>query len=457
MKIFVANGFSDNLRVAGDWPSWWVQRVAWFADDGDILILPTEPQRDFLAYVTALTRVRIESISVVLLPSSTVDGRRVPFVERIADADFQAALHTAIAGRPIERIFALWPDSALINLADSIGAELALPGARFIGQDGGRLVNSKSVFRAVAAGTGIRIPEGAVCQTSQEAHHRICRLFDGGDTVILKQDYLTGGRGNLILTTGKSFDPIGAREVVTLQSDRSLQDFLNMNWEGLCGREHNLVVVERYFRGSRAVFAEYAVEDNSVELEGTGELLSAPFACGQVMPPVGFDPRALTEIAVQGLRLATAVAAMGYRGCLSADAIVTPNGDVFFTEYNGRVTGSTHIYAVIGKRVIGSGFGVDRTILERVWPEGWSVASFETARAQLTVAGLAYDPVSRIGVVLTNAFDTTSQGVMYCIAAENLAAARQIEHSMTTLFAGDAAAKPPPLPVDDSPKYRGTL
>ncbi|TCQ02449.1 hypothetical protein C8J34_11825 [Rhizobium sp. PP-F2F-G36] len=353
-----------------------------------------------------------------------------------------------MAGRQVNEIFALWPDTALADFARSIDASDAMPGLNFLSQDGGRLVNSKSVFRAIAAGSGVPIPDGAVCQSHQELHQAIKNLFDISDTVVVKQDYMTGGAGNVIFTSGQTFDPVGARAVVQTPTEHSVAEYVEAHWDELCGRRGDRVVVERYHRDSRAAFAEFSIDDGSITLGGTGELLSAPFACAQVMPPVGFEAHAMATIKSKGLRLAECVATLGFRGRLSADAIVTPQGEVFFTEYNGRVTGSTHIYAIIGDRVIGSGFGNDRIILERIWPDGWRVGSFETARESLFEAGLAFDPITRTGVVFTNAYNAQTQGVMYCIAAPDIPSARQIEGHLAKLFAIDTSARLPPLPIE---------
>ncbi|MDP9573984.1 UNVERIFIED_ORG: hypothetical protein J2W66_004487 [Agrobacterium larrymoorei] len=448
MKILIANGFSDNLRASEDWPGWWVQRVIWFASDGDILILPSAADRSFMDYATKLIGVDLESLSILILPPQVVGDRRVPFVERLTNADFKVALSTAMAGRNVHEIFALWPDAALADFARSIDASDAMPGLSFLSQDGGRLVNSKSVFRAIAAGLRVPIPDGAVCQSHQELHKAIKSLFDISDTVIVKQDYMTGGAGNVIFTSGQTFDPVGARAVVQTPTDYSVAEYVEAHWEELCGRRGDRVVVERYHRDSRAAFAEFSIQEGSVTLGGTGELLSAPFACAQVMPPVGFEGDAMALIESNGMRLAECMATLGFRGRLSADAIVTPQGEVFFTEYNGRVTGSTHIYAIIGDRIIGSGFGHDRIILERIWPDGWRVGSFGAARDSVFEAGLAFDPNTRTGVVFTNAYNAQSQGVMYCIAAPDILSARQIERHLAELFAVDTNARLPPLPIE---------
>lgn len=277
------------------------------------------------------------------------------------------------------------------------------------------------------------MPEGAVLVSPQVAEEAILDLLGGGP-VMVKHDFLSGGRGNEILTTGETFRPIGARRVITVAGREDVRSYLRERWEWLTAGGRGRPVAERYVRDSSAFFSEFLLTDEGVELTGDGELLSAPYAVGQIMPSQGLEPEVLDGIVGGGRRLAEALHAIGYRGVLGPDAIVTPDREVLFTEYNGRVTGSTHIYGRIGGIVVGEGFGKDRIILERVWPEGWATTSFAAALAAVEGAGLRYDPATRTGVVLTNAFDGNN-GVMYCIVAEDLASAWACDRALKPVFA----------------------
>ncbi|MEK8174888.1 hypothetical protein NKH77_55005 [Streptomyces sp. M19] len=83
--------------------------------------------------------------------------------------------------------------------------------------------------------------------------------------------------------------------------------------------------MERYVRDSSAFFVEFLVTDDGVRLTGDGELLSAPYAVGQIMPSQGLEPEVLDQIVEGGRKLAEALRAIGYRGILGPDTIVTPN------------------------------------------------------------------------------------------------------------------------------------
>ncbi|MDH6578572.1 peptide ligase PGM1-related protein [Kitasatospora sp. MAP5-34] len=434
-RILVGNDFSEDVRTDRGWTGWWVQRLIWFARDGDVLVLPVPPDDAFLDYVTALTGTRRDSLSFVIPPAGEQgeDAAGTLTPGRLADPDFVAGLRKAVGGREVTHLSALWPDPAVARLARQLDAAPVMPGHGFVSQGGGLLVNSKSAFRAVAAGAGAPLPPGAVCTGTETAERVILDLLEGGEAVVVKHDFLSGGRGNEILSTDPTVRPIGARRVVPVTGPGDVRAYLADRWPWLTGGGRSRPVVERYYRDSSAYFAEYLVTDTGAELGGTGELLSAPYAVGQVMPAQGLEREVLDQLFQGAERLAQALRAIGYRGVLSPDAIVTPEREVLFTEFNGRVTGSTHIYGVIGRTVTGPGFGRDRIILDRVWPEGWSTPSFAAALAGLTEAGLAYRPEQRTGVVLTNPFDGTN-GVMYAVVAEDLDQAWAVDRALAPLF-----------------------
>jgi hypothetical protein len=430
-RILIGNDFAEDVRTDRSWTGWWVQRLLWFARDSDILVLPEEPDRDFMNYATSLTGTNAHALKIVI-PEAGVAGYGTLTPDRLASLDFVGRLDEALQGRQVTEVFALWPDAAVARLARVLGVCAAMPGHGFVEQAGGVLVNSKSVFRAIAAGTGVPVPQGAVCTSRKVAEQAVLDLLDDGPA-ILKHDFLSGGRGNEILSRTSDVRPVGARRAIQVSGQADVRAYLNERWEWLSSGGRGRPVVERYHRDSSAYFAEFLLRDDGVELTGTGELLSAPYAVGQVMPASALEPEVFDAMVEGGRRLSEALRAMGYRGVLGPDVIVTPDRQVLFTEYNGRVTGSTHIYGVIGERIVGPGYGVDRMILERVWPEDWDVSSFAAAQDTLVRAGMQYDPERRTGVVFTNAFDAT-KGVMYCIVAEDLDQAWAADRALAGVF-----------------------
>lgn len=430
-RLLVGNDFNEDIRGDREWTGWWVQRLLWFAQDGDVLVLPSVPEPDFVAYVTGLTGIDARTLRFAAPPPDGPAEALTP--RRLADRDLLHLVSEALAGRSVTDVIALWPDPMIARFARSLGVESAFGGHDFVAQGGGLLLNSKSTFRAIAGGIGLPLPAGGICTSKPVAERLILDILDDEEPVVLKHDYLSGGRGNEILSTGGQVRPIGARRVVIVKGRADVTAYLDERWDWLSGDGHGRPVVERYHQDSSAFFAECHLDEEGVVLGGTGELLSAPYAVGQIMPAQGLSDEVLSALNDGARKLCEAMHTLGYRGVLGPDAIVTPEQEVLFTEYNGRVTGSTHIYGVIGQRVIGPGFGNDRLILERVWPEGWAVSGYADARDRLIAAGYAYDTATRTGVVLTNAFDGRN-GVMYCIAAADLDQAWRLDRALHEVF-----------------------
>lgn len=432
MRLLVANDFSEDLREDHGEAAYWVQRLVWFAEDDDVLVLPIDPGDVYVDYVTAFTGVNRASLKVIVPPPKGIDSLTA---DRLMDPGFLTQLDDAVGGRPIEQILALWPGAAVAWLARSLGAESAMPGCGFIAQAGGALVTSKAIFRAIAGGVGVPLPDGTVCLSREAAARAIAQLLGPEQPVILKRDYLSGGRGNEIITLGEDVRPVGARRSVNLLAAEEVCPYLDERWDWLSDSGRSWVIVERYISDSRAFFADFVLTDGGVELAGHGEMLSAPLAIGEIMPSPGLAAETLEKIVDGAERLSQAVRGMGYRGRLCVDSIVTPSGDVLFTEYNGRVHGGVHFYEIIGRKVLGADYGNGRIIVERLWPAGWAVPSFEAALQRLTQAQLTFDRVSRTGAILSNAYDPRYKGVPYCIVAENTDAAWTYDSKIKPLFA----------------------
>jgi biotin carboxylase len=434
-RLLIGNDFNEDLRDDRKFAGWWVQRLAWFAEDGDVLVLPEEPEEFFLDYICGLTGVRRSTLRVVVPPPGQ-SSRGMLTADRLADPAFLAELGAVTAGRRIESVFPLWPAVAVASLSRALGLENVTPGFGFLAQGGGRLINSKPVFRAIAGGIGAPVPPGSVFTNADEAEDAIAEVLELGHPVILKQEFLSGGRGNEILSTVAGVRPYGARQVSLVTGREDVRSYLAENWARLTTGGRSPLVAERYYRDSPAIFAEFLFTGDGIELTGIGEMLPSSFAVGEIIPVPWLKPDTSRDLVEISRQICEPVYAMGYRGYFSVDAIVTPDEELLFTEFNGRVTGSTHVYGAVGQRVVGKDYADDRILLER---SGWSVPSFQAAAAALSAAGFGYDPARRTGVVLLNAFDPQYNAVMYCVIAESLDAALARERELTSLAVGASA------------------
>lgn len=406
---------SDQLRGGGCA----AQRMLWFAHDGDVLVLPFAPPADYLEYITHLTATRASALTIVVPPPGDL-GTDILTPDRLADPSFLDDLRRALGNRPPTKIFAVYKDLSVTGLARTLGAEAALPGYPFSAQAGDALVNSKAGFRALAAGAGVPIAPGTVVTRPEQALEAIADLFDQGHSAMVKMEFNGGGLGNEILSRTNGVAPTGAPRAVVLPDRPALLSYVQRRWEWLTAGHAHRLVVERFFPGATTIYAEFLVTDGAAQLIGVGDLLMAPTAIGGVLPAQTIDAETRAELLDGADRLVESLRVLGYRGVVCADAIATADKQVLFTETNCRLTGSTHLHLALYGRVVDPGYREKRIFVERF---GWAVPSFTTAVERLATAGLAYDPTSRTGIVITTN-DVDADGTVACcaIAGERQAA-----------------------------------
>ncbi|MFF4383522.1 zinc-binding dehydrogenase [Kitasatospora sp. NPDC001547] len=408
------------------------QRMLWWARDGDVLVLPGSPDPEYLAYVTGLTGARADSLTFVVPPPGE-RGDQVLTADRLADPGFRAELRRVLAGRSVAEVLAISPNAAVAELAAALGLAHAMPGLPFAAQGGNALVNSKAGFRALAAGAGVPIPPGTVAGSPAEVEAAVEHLLAQGHSVMVKVEYQAGGLGNEILARDERVEAVGAERVVPLPDRAAVAAYVAERWTWLTGGRGQRVVVERYFADSAPLYAQFLLDDAAVVPAGCGEMLMRPVVAGEITPPVTPDADVTAELVRQGARLCEALRAIGYRGTVSADAVLTPKGEIYFHETNARLTGSSHLHDVYLGRLLREEHRGSRFLLEL---GGLRVPSFAEALAAVGAAGLAFDPRTGTGVLFSSDFGPADGSVMYCAVAESPEAARALEAALLALFAG---------------------
>lgn len=403
-------------------------RMLWFARSGDVLVLPFRPRAEYLAYVTGLTGIDPGTLTVLIPPPGEL-GIELLTPDRTADRHFRRQVREAVRERGVDRVMAVYKDIAVTQFAAAIG--LSVPGHAFSAQGGDALINSKAGFRALAAGTGTPIAPGLVTRRRTEAEQLVLELFAAGHSVMVKQEFHGGGLGNEILSPAAGIRVAGAPRAVVLPDASAVAGYFAMRWDWLTAGGRHRLVLEQYLTDCETVYAEYFIDDDGPRLSGTGDILMAPVAVGQIVPAQALTAATRSKLVESGLRLTTAVHAMGYRGYLSTDAVLTPTGEIFITETNGRLSGSTHLHAVLDERVLAPEFRGRRVLLERF---GWTVPSFAAAVERLGSAGLDFAVETGVGVVLTSDL-RPDRSVSFCVIAEDLESARTIERRLTVLLA----------------------
>ncbi|HEY1571279.1 MAG TPA: peptide ligase PGM1-related protein [Pseudonocardiaceae bacterium] len=412
-------------------------RVLWFAKAGDVLVLPRLPDPEYVSYVTGVTRVDPDSLTL-LVPPPDIDGEDLLTPERMADTGFRKQLRAAVREHRVDDILAICTDVTVVDLVDAVGLAAALPGRRFLGARGTSLLNSKAVFRALAAGAGIAVAPGHVVAEPDEAVRAVSGQFADGHSVMLKKEFQCGGLGNEIVSATAGLRPMGSSSVVVLPDDAALADYVSRRWDWLTVGGRDRLVVERFLPGCDTVYAEYFLGDDAPELSGTGQILMEPVAVAEVIPAAPLSTVAHAELVAESGRLCRTVHTMGYRGYFSTDAVLTRAGHIVFTETNARVSGSTHLHRIVRDRLLTAAQRPDRVLMERV---GWVVPSFTAARDVLTRNGLDFDPATGTGVLITSSY-LPDRTVTYCVVASDLAAATAIARRLGSSPDGTEVDRP---------------
>lgn len=405
------------------------QRMLWCARPGDVIVLPNRPDPDFLSYVTELLGFDAASVDVV------APGREGEVLTRgrVEDESFVAEVRDRVRSRGADRVETFYFDGPVTWLVRRLGLDRGTNGFGFVDQGGNELLNSKVMFRMLAAGTALPVPDGIVTETESDAVEFLWELLSSGKSAIVKQDTGSAGAGNEIITPAGDVDAIGAEHHVVFTDRDALAEHVAKRWQWYTEDFRRPAVLEEYVPDSLPIWGEAAITDEGVEVYGHGKIRLRPVCEGVIIPvpPPDSDTEAFRTFLACLESLAGTLRAMGYRGMVNIDGILTPDGRTLFNELNGRWGGSTHLFT-IGERILGTGYLDDRCIIER---RGCAFPSFEAARRTLAEHGLAYDPATRTGVIIA-VYGTHLDGTggEACIVGESLADVERLEAAVRELF-----------------------
>lgn len=413
MRILVGNNLDPSIHTKRD-VSGSIQRILWFARDGDLVVLPTAPDPSFMRHVTSLTGVDLESLRLHIAQGALTESALLSDVAKDL--------------RDVSEVWPMCPSLEVARFARELGIADLLPGSRFMAQGGGALANSKAHFRALAAGAGVNIPFGEVCCTERHAATVLAEVIERHGAAVVKQAHNSSGNGNQIVAKNMlETSHIGARHLRTLGSGPdAVAAYWADRWEWASASGRFPVVVEELVANAKSVYSEHYVGNDRTWPTGTGVLdYSKRTLRKQIVPlhatAVGED--AYNSLVRQGSALAEVYRAVGYRGFLSADALIDPSGDVWFTEVNAQVSGSLHLYGVVASQVADAMSVPERTVAEYDVPAQWHVAGIDDFLAAAYKSRCVFDPIERTGVIVTTAppaNDPKSDKFMFCVVSDDV-------------------------------------
>jgi hypothetical protein len=394
----------------------WTQRVLWFARNGDAIVLTDVPDPAFVEHVSRLADLEPSSLRFHVLPARWKRGNfdawallEKSFLDELA-ADAMSATE----------VIALWPCPVVGWLVKHLGVEEKLVGACFWREGGGILANSKVLFRAVAGGTGAPVAPGGVCRSPEDAVRISDHLVREGHAFVVKRSFGGGGKGNEIVSTvplAVSHAGHASAEQVEATLE-SLSDYWARRWAWASDDGANPFVVEAFIPDARTIYVEMECFDCGVGVGRIGELrFENGEIAREVFPAQRVPAGVLEELQRAASQIAKAYVAIGYRGRLSLDTVVAPGGRIFLTEANARFTTSTHLYEPIAERVARVAEKPARVVVQALSPQSWQFDGLGSFLEGLVRRGLAFDPISRTGLLaVTPVFHSTGQLMMAAIA-----------------------------------------
>ncbi|WP_406359555.1 hypothetical protein OID55_01135 [Streptomyces sp. NBC_00715] len=433
MRIIIANHIDPAIRNRRDLRAW-TQRALWGARDDDLVILSAPPDPAFLSYVTGLTGTDPGRLHLVVPPPGRFEGRLLD-PQALTHPDTLNQVRSVLEAhggmRAVQEVWALWPSAAVASFAAALGLSERLPGAAFLAQGGGELVSSKATFRILAAAAGAPIAAGTTVRDPGDAIAATLQLLESAQAVVVKQAHNGAGVGNELLVTDSALATghAGARHQHHLKPANlpaAVAAYWDARWTWASADNRFPVVIEAFVPDARTVYCEQHVTDTSVRPAESGELrYTGRHLSHESVPLRDLTPPVREQFLDGSARLARAYQAIGYRGRLSTDAIVRPDGRVLFTEVNAQITGSWHIYEVFAHHIVHAHADPARTVTEAHVPAHWTVpngASFHHALAEI---GLGYSPATRTGVIVS-------------MPIADHPAGRGAQFTFSTVHAGDA-------------------
>lgn len=445
-KVVLANPHSRAMTARPDdlppdsWLGCYVEaaRMLWSLDAADIAVLPGPVDKEFLSYLAAVLGIVGDGPAVL----SMQDYQGILWNPR-DNPELFAAVRDRISSSGFD--LGDWTMSCYVRDRDIAQWERLLgldTDSALYAQDLAALMNSKSVFRALAVAAGIPVPEGYVVTAGGELLDAVVELLDRTGSVIVKQDQNSGGLGNTLITTDTAMTGCGVLHTLTLGPGGDPRSELRRKLH-----EHNLphgaaldlpagaapakFVVEVYQSGTRSLSSELHIPRSGMPvLRNYGEMRMEPRWTGFVIPPRDLPVSVHTEFGAGSQHIALAVQTLGYHGLINIDAIIGPDDQLSYTEFNGRAGGATNL-DTIARRLLGHNYLPNHVLRTRI---GVPAPRATELRDHLEQAGLHYNSQQGSGVIIA-ADDPATSRIEYLVIGRDHAEAQHIETELERTLA----------------------
>lgn len=396
---------------------------AWFAEAGDIVVLPEPLPREMRQYMALVKGIPLNSITYIAPSCQAADVYPLG-ADALLDAKLLDRIERATNGKQDWELCPYHYDRASTRLRKALGLTVDRSIGAFLEEGGADLFNDKKIFRSLATGCGLKVARGDVIRRSSELLPSLTDLIGDTGAVIIKQNRHSGALGNIIVAATKSIDGQGASEIIFVNDRLPLSKAANFIWDKLCAGGAGALVVEAYHPVTKVCYGEYLVKSKSDApiFLNLGEQRMEPLFAGFEIP--GRIPAYQQARFVSGaIDLARLAQGLGFTGLIDVDGIITCDGEVIYCEVNGRYGGCSHVHH-LAERLLGSGYGDTHTILTR---NGVRAPFFGDVLRLIEDHNLSLTAESGEGILIT-AEDTGRTGTLdYVIAADDRDRAYEIE------------------------------
>jgi hypothetical protein len=371
-EYMFGNSLDSFSRKAVDKQHAMSTRTAWLLNNGDAMLSDRPLTPEFIDYLAGVLGIDQDTITFLVQDKASAG---IEFLDHasLLDPDLVARLSEIV-----DHDWTIVPyihDRSIGSLAHRLGLSTdANP--PFFAQGGTDFFNSKAFFRAWTAGLGAPVPAGHVTRSRAATAAAVVELLPRTGSVIVKQDFSGSGYGNVLFTVDPDVPGLGVSDrhdvdagiteeaVAVLLADTvpsvdRVRDFPT----GLRPCES---VVEVYHPYSRTLYSELEVPEPPAApvMLDYGDMRMEPVWNGFAIPPVEL-PRTVEDAMLDwSTKMAEYLQQTGYRGYVNCDSLVTPEGELFFSEVNARVGGCTHIHYAAA-RVLGADYLRYYTLLTR--------------------------------------------------------------------------------------------
>ncbi|QEU91318.1 peptide ligase PGM1-related protein [Streptomyces kanamyceticus] len=335
-------------------------RLLWSLESGDIAVIPGPVNKDFLGYLADTLGLLPEEFTVLSLrdhaSASWYPDSNPGLVEELRDriaASGVGADAWTVGCYLHDRDVARWETLLGVGHVE----------ARPFAQNMVELVNTKSVFRALALAAGVPVPEGRVTDPGAELIDAVTELMPRTGSVIVKQDQNSGGDGNVLVTTDPDVVGLGAYRVLRIAGTGRARVRDALAEVGLAEPP----VLPRYTAGARIVVEVYHPYAKTLSSElyvpthtapvllNYGDMRMEPVWKGYVFPPQDLAGPDHAQLCADSQQIALLAQRIGYHGLINIDAVLDQRGRMLYTEFNGRAGGATNI-DVIARRLLGADY-----------------------------------------------------------------------------------------------------